>query len=129
MLLTAQLMQIARGIQSMYSEVWSELCVLCVFVRYFFKSNYEVMYLLRYFVDYTAVKQTMFCFTIMMLFFNNYPAFSQETVSKNQLLKDAESYFHKEHFLASLPIYLKLKSIDSKIKYKFNVQILIISNY
>lgn len=48
---------------------------------------------------------------------------SEETPSNKELLKDAESYFEKENYIAALPIYLQLDDLDPDIEYKYKIGI------
>lgn len=60
-----------------------------------------------------------------ILLFNSYAGFSldEEVIDQKKFLVDAELYFEKENYLAALPIYLKLDSLDPSLDYKFKIGI------
>ena len=82
---------------------------------------------MNFFCNQTIMKKTL-CFITVVLLLSVDLVFSQEeeieeTPSKKELLKDAESYFEKENYLAALLIYLQLEDLDPDIEYKYKIGI------
>jgi len=58
-----------------------------------------------------------------ILLFSSYAGFSQdeEPFDKGQALVDAQLYFEKGNYLAALPLYLTLDSLDPDLDYKYKI--------